>query len=145
MTLDEIIDEWKKDSVLDPTSLGTESLKIPVLHSKYMKIYYEERRRLKAGEFRSKDMYLAKHEYYTGKMSEEELKSRNWIPFDKILLKAESEMYIQSDQDIIQTNIKIVNQREKMSLLEEIVKNLNQRNFQIKNAIDYMKLTGGEL
>jgi hypothetical protein len=145
MTLDEIIEEWKNDSILDHTKLGAESLNIPVLHSKYMKIYYEERRRLKAFEFQNKDMYLAKHEYYTGKMSEEELKERGWEPFEKILLKTEAEMYMQSDKDIIQTNIKIVNQKEKMSLLEEIVKNLNQRNFQIKNAIDYMKLTGGEL
>jgi len=90
-------------------------------------------------------MYLAKHEYYAGKMSEEELKERGWEPFDKLLLKTETEMYMQSDKEIIQTNIKIVNQKEKMSLLEEIIKNLNQRNFQIKNAIDYMKLTGGEL
>lgn len=48
MTLDEIINEWKSDAVIDKTSLGTESLKIPVLHSKYMKIYYEERRKLKS-------------------------------------------------------------------------------------------------
>jgi hypothetical protein len=145
MTLDEIIDEWRNDCQLDSTALGAESLKIPVLHSKYMKIYYEERRRLKAIEFQIKDLQLAKHEYYTGKMSEEELRERGWEPFEKILLKSESEMYMQSDKDIIQTNIKTVNQKEKMSLLEEIIKNLNQRNFQIKNAIDYMKLTGGEL
>ena len=60
-------------------------------------------------------------------------------------MKAESEQYIQADKDIIQTNIKSVNQKEKMSILEEIIKNLNQRNFQIKNAIDYMKWTNGEM
>lgn len=145
MTLDDIINEWKLDSNIDSSKLGIESLQIPVLHSKYMKIYYEERRKLKAFEFQNKDLYLSKHEYYTGKMSEEELRERGWVPFEKILLKTEAEMYMQSDKDIIQTNIKIVNQKEKMSLLEEIIKNLNQRNFQIKNAIDYMKLTGGEL
>ena len=78
-------------------------------------------------------------------ISEEELNERGWEPFQKILLKAESEMYIQSDEDIISVNIKIVNQKEKMSLLEEVIKNLNQRNFQIKNAIDYLKFTGGEI
>lgn len=145
MTLDEIINEWKSDAVIDKTSLGTESLKIPVLHSKYMKIYYEERRKLKALEFQSKDLYLAKYEYYNGKMSEEELEKRGWEPFVKLLMKAESEQYIQADKDIIQTNIKSVNQKEKMSILEEIIKNLNQRNFQIKNAIDYMKWTNGEM
>ena len=145
MTLDDLMTEWQEDAQIDHTSLGMESLKIPKLHSKYLKYYYEERRRLKALEFQSKDLYLAKHEYYNGKMSEEELEERGWEPFQKILLKAESEMYVQSDQDIISVNIKIVNQKEKMSLLEEVIKNLNQRNFQIKNAIDYLKFTGGEI
>ena len=28
-------------------------------------------------------------------------------------------------------------------MIAEIIKNLNQRNFQIKNAIDYLKFTNG--
>ena len=39
MTIDEINDEWTKDSNIDRTELGEESLKIPQLHNKYLKIY----------------------------------------------------------------------------------------------------------
>jgi len=143
MTLDQIMKEWTKDSVIDPTELGEESIKIPQLHSKYLKIYYEERRKLKAIEFSGKELSLNKYEYYNGRMSQDELDKLEWAPFQKKLMKHEIEMHIESDQDIIKNNMKIVNQKEKMEFLEEVIKNLNQRNFQIRNAIEWKKFIQG--
>jgi hypothetical protein len=143
MKLEEISQEWIKDSKIDTTELDIESIKIPQLHSKYLKIYFEERRKLKALEFQSKQLFLNKYEYYHGRMSDEELKELNWEPFMKRLMKNEVDLYLESDKDIIQTNMRIVNQKEKLDMLEEILKNLNQRNFQIKNAIDWKKFTQG--
>lgn len=143
MTLDQIAEEWRKDSSIDSTELGVESLRIPELHSKFLKIYFDERRKLKGYEFQSKEMFLKKHEYYNGKMSEEELKEMQWEPFVKRLMKNEIDLYLESDKDIININMRIVGQREKMDFLEEVLKNINQRNFQIKNAIDWKKFTQG--
>lgn len=143
MTLDQIMEEWRVDAPVDSTELGVASLKIPELHSKYLKIYFDERRKLKAYEFQSKDLSLKKYEYYNGKMSQEELDELNWEPFMKRLMKNEIDMYLDSDKDIIQNNIRIVNQKEKLAFLEEVIKNLNQRNFQIKNAIEWKKFTNG--
>lgn len=143
MTLDQIMEEWRIDAPVDSTELGGASLKIPELHSKYLKIYFDERRKLKAYEFQSKDLSLKKYEYYNGKMSQEELDELNWEPFMKRLMKNEIDMYLDSDKDIIQNNIRIVNQKEKLAFLEEVIKNLNQRNFQIKNAIEWKKFTNG--
>ena len=143
MTLDQMMEEWRKDSSIDTTELGNESLKIPELHSKYLKIYFDERRKLKALEFQSKDLFLKKYEYYNGKMSQEELDELEWEPFVKRLMKNEVDLYLQSDKDIITGNIKVVNQQEKLNFLEEVLKNINQRNFQIKNAIEWKKFTNG--
>lgn len=143
MKLEEISQEWIKDAKIDTTELDIESIKIPQLHSKYLKIYFEERRRLKGLEFQSKEMYLNKYEYYNGRLSDEELKNLNWEPFMKRLMKNEVDLYLESDKDIIANNMRIVNQKEKLDMLEEILKNLNQRNFQIKNAIDWKKFTQG--
>lgn len=143
MTLDKLMEEWRKDSPVDSTELGLASLKIPELHSKYLKIYFEERRKLKALEFQSKDLSLKKYEYYNGRLSQEELDEMNWEPFMKRLMKNEIDMYLESDKDIISNNVRIVNQKEKLSFLEEVIKNLNQRNFQIKNAIEWRKFTQG--
>jgi hypothetical protein len=143
MKLEEISQEWVNDSKIDTTELDIESIKIPQLHSKYLKIYFEERRKLKALEFQSKELFLNKYEYYHGRLSDEELQQLNWEPFMKRLMKNEVDLYLESDKDIIQTNMRIVNQKEKLDMLEEILKNLNQRNFQIKNAIDWKKFTQG--
>ena len=143
MTLDQMMEEWRKDSSIDTTELGNESLRIPELHSKYLKIYFEERKKLKGFEFQSKDLFLKKYEYYHGKLSQEELDELNWEPFMKRLMKNEVDLYLQSDKDIITTNIKVVNQQEKLNFLEEVLKNINQRNFQIKNAIEWKRFTNG--
>ena len=143
MTLDQISDEWRKDAGIDSTELGAESLKIPQLHSKYMKIYFDERQRLRAYEFKSKATFLKKYEYYNGRMSREELEEAGWEPFVKKLMKNEIDMYVDSDADIVDVNMRIVAQKEKIDFLEEVLKNLNQRNYQIKNALDYMKFTNG--
>jgi len=143
MTLDEIAAEWAKDSKIDKTELGVESIRIPELHSKYLKIFFDERRRLKGYQFQSRETYLKKYEYYNGKMSEEEMKDLGWEPFMKRLMKGEVDYYLDADRDMIQEKAKIVNQEEKIDMVAEIIKNLNQRNFQIKNAIDYLKFTNG--
>jgi hypothetical protein len=143
MTLDQIMDAWREDSSVDSTELGIESLKIPELHSKYLKIYFDERRKLKALEFQSKELSLKKYEYYNGKMSQEELDELNWEPFMKRLMKNEVDMYLDSDKEIIQSNVRQTNQKEKIFFLEEVIKNINQRNFQISNAINWKKFTQG--
>jgi hypothetical protein len=58
-------------------------------------------------------------------------------------MKNEVDMYLDSDKDIIQNNVRIINQKEKLAFLEEVLKNVNQRNFQIKNAIEWKKFTQG--
>jgi hypothetical protein len=143
MTLDQMMEEWRLDATVDSTELGIASLKIPELHSKFLKIYFDERRKLKALEFQSKELSLKKYEYYNGKLSQEELDELNWEPFVKRLMKNEVDMYLDSDKDIIQNNVRIINQKEKLAFLEEVLKNVNQRNFQIKNAIEWKKFTQG--
>ena len=143
MKLDELSQEWIQDAKIDTTELGIASLKIPELHSKYLKIYFDERRKLKALEFQSKDLSLKKYEYYNGKLSQEELDELNWEPFAKRLMKNEVDMYLDSDKDIINNNVRIITQKEKLAFLEEVLKNVNQRNFQIKNAIEWKKFTQG--
>lgn len=143
MTLDQISEEWRKDAAIDSTELGTESLKIPQLHSKYMKIYFDERQKLKAYEFKSRDVFLKKYEYFNGRMSREELEETGWEPFVKKLMKNEIDMYLDSDKDIINIKMRIEAQKEKIDFLEEVLKNLNQRNYQIKNAIEWQRFTNG--
>ena len=48
MKLEAIQELWNRDREIDYTELGTESIRIPQIHDKYLKIYTDERIKLKA-------------------------------------------------------------------------------------------------
>lgn len=142
MKLEEIEALWEQDSKIDRTDLDTESLKIPSLHSKYYKIYLRERVQLKSEESDYKIFYKLKHEYYTGKLSQDELNQYNWEPF-QFVLKGDLQIYMDSDKDISERMLKLQVQKEKVEFLESIIKTLNGRGFLIKSAIDFIRFTSG--
>ena len=143
MKLDEIYAEWKKDSEIDMSALGDESLKIPKLHHKYFQVYSSEKLLLRKYEAELKQLKLAKYEFYTQGPSKESLE-RGWdMPAKGMILKQEMPMYLEGDKDIIDLSLKIGYQQEKVELLESIIKSLTNRGFQIKAAIDWHKFTMG--
>jgi hypothetical protein len=142
MKLEEIESLWEQDAKIDRTDLDNESLRIPTLHGKYYKIYLREKVQLKAEEQEYKTFYKLKHEYYTGKLSKEELDHCGWEPF-QFVLKNDLQVYIDADKDIAERLLKLQVQREKVDLLESIIKTLNGRGFLIKNAIDFIRFTSG--
>lgn len=138
-SLEDIQDEWEKNSKIDYSNLGTESIRIPVIHDKYLKIFIDERIRLKSMEFELSKLVRTKTNYYNGRMTEDELEERGWEQFQGRLLKNEISNYIETDDDYIKIKQNIVVQQEKINYLDSIIKQLNNRGFQIKNAIDWLK------
>ena len=57
--------------------------------------------------------------------------------------RSDLEMFIESDKDILELTEKISYQKEKIEYLESIIKTLNTRGFQIKNAIEWKRFTMG--
>ena len=144
MTLDEIRTELERDMVLDQAALDLESLKIPQLHSKYLNFLMDERLVQRKSEAEYSVLLRAKWEYYTGKMSQEELDSRGWQPFALKILRQDLDLYLDSDQDLIKLQQKTQYQKEKVALLEEVVKELNTRHWKIRNAIEWRRFTNGQ-
>ena len=143
MTLDDIMEEWKKDCNLDRTELGEESLKIPKLHHKYYQMFSRERLLLKKYESEMKRLKLDKYEFYTMGPSDES-RSKGWtIPARGMILKSDVSMYMEADPDIIETNLKISYQQEKTEVLESIIKSFVGRGFNIKAAIEFEKFKMG--
>lgn len=143
MKFEDIQALWDQDSKINPVDLATESLRIPELHNKYYKIYTQERLVLNKLELELKVVYKEKYEYYMGIMDEEDLKTNGWEPFALKVLKADLPIYLESDLDMVNATKKIILQKEKINFLESIIKNLNNRGFLIKNAIDWNKFTNG--
>jgi len=136
---------WSNDCKVDKSELDNEALRIPELHSKYYKLYIREKISLRSYEEDSKKLYKDKWEYYNGKLSQEELKEKGLEQFPLKILRQDIEVYIQADKDIIENNLKLAIQKEKVDFLENIIKNINSRGFYIKSAIDFLRWTQGTI
>lgn len=143
MKIEDIFELWEKDSQIDRTELGDESLKIPQLHHKYFKIYSKERLLLRKLEADMKQLKLVKYEFYTQGPTDES-HELGWIfpPAGKIL-KSEVSYYTEADQDIINLSLRIGMQQEKIDLLDSIIRTLNNRGYNIKSALDWEKFKVG--
>lgn len=143
MKLEDILSEWAKDSKIDNTELDKESLKIPSLHNKYLKMYTIENLKLKRMMHDFKDLERDKFEYYSGKMCQEDLTERGWSQFDHKLLKQDIPRYLESDRELITILLKIDYQREKVDTVKSILSNINGRSFNIGNAIKWQQFLNG--
>ena len=143
MNLEEIQNEWEKDSKIDRTELGEESIKIPALHSKYYQLYSRERLQLARLTETMKLLKKDKWDYYSGNLDMDELKDKGWEPFQLKVLKSDIQMYIDSDKDVIDSNLKVAYCKEKVDFLEAIIRTLNLRSYQINNAINWEKFKVG--
>ena len=145
MKLEEIQESWSSDSQIDDTELDNESLKIHELHHKYFRIFSDEKLKLVRMYSKQKELRRLKWLYYTGKLDQETLENLEWHVFDLDIKKNRSdlEMFIESDKDILELSEKISYQKEKIEYLESIIKSLNTRGFQIKNAIEWKRFTMG--
>ena len=143
MNIDEIMVLWETDTKIDKTELGDESLNIPKLHSKYYNILIRERLSLRKLESELKQLKLDKYEFLT-QGPNEETRDKGWrLPPKGMVLKSDIPMYLDADQDMIDLGLKIGLQQEKIDFLESIIKTIINRNFVIRNGIDWQKFTMG--
>ena len=143
MKLEEIQELWNRDREIDIAELAIESVRLPQLHDKYLKIYIDERIKLKSLEFELSKMVRLKNDYYSGRMAQEDLEKLGWEPFLGKILKGEMHSYLEADEDVFRIKTKIVMMEEKINYLDSIVKMINNRGFQIKSAIDWIKFKSG--
>ena len=141
MNLDQIQEMWQKDSVIDPDNLHDESLKIPQLHSKYYTVYNTiTLLREKAKEQYNKTR-LERYNFYTGK-AEPEVYAEEPFPY-KVREKDAIQRHLDADERLSKINLKIKYYDTTLKFLEEIIRNVSNRTYQIKNAIEWHKFQSG--
>lgn len=143
MHIEEIMDLWEADAKIDKTELGDETLKIPLLHSKYYNILIREKLLYRKYEAELKQLKVDKFEFFT-QGHNEFTKDKNWkLPAKGLVLKQDIPVYMDADKEIVELNLKIGLQLEKISLLESIIKVIMNRTFIIRDAIAWQKFTMG--
>ena len=142
MTLDELQAKAEKDLTIDDTELDLESLKTPQLHSQYLKTYSTYALMLKKAEGEYSKLHIKKWLFYTGKAEPQEYKDKN---FDLKVLRQDVDKFIDSDDEIIKQRQKVEYLKQICNYCEQTLKQINNRTFQIKNAIEWKKFTMGSM
>ena len=142
MNLSEIQDQVKRDLKINDLELDIESLRIPALHTKYLQLLTENSLKLKKANGELSVLKRNKWIYYTGKASEEVYKEKGDFPL-KLKTKDEERTFIEADEDIQKKKTEVEYYETVVDYLQEIVRQIGQRNFQIKNAIEWRKFEAG--
>lgn len=143
MNLENLKELITKDSQIDSTELGVESLKIPQIHSKYLNILADVKLLLTKQQNDLAILKLRKWKIYTGKASQEELEAWGEEPSDLTLLKSDVEQFVEADAKVIELKSKLAVSEVKLKMVEEFLRSLNNRNFNIKSAIEWQKMMNG--
>ena len=141
MNLEKIQEMWQKDSVIDPDNLHDESLKIPQLHSKYYTLYNTITLLREKARTQHTKIKLERYNYYTGK-APEEVYIKEPFPY-KVREKDAIQRHLEADEKLTNIDLKIRYYDTELKFLEEIIKNVSNRTFQIKNAIEWNKFQAG--
>ena len=141
MNLEKIQEMWEKDSFIDPDNLHDESLKIPQLHSKYYTVYNS----VTLLREKSRDQYskikLERYNFYTGKAPAEAYVEE---PFPyKVREKDAIQRHLDADDRLNKIDLKIRYYDATLKFLEEIIRNVSNRTYQIKNAIEWNRFQAG--
>ena len=139
--LDTIQKMWEQDSKIDIDNLHTESLNIPILHSKYFDLYNTINLLKKRAEQQKKKIRHERYEYFTGK-ADPEIYLENPFP-KKIRDKETLQGYLDSDENLSQVNLKIEYYETMLTYIDSILKMISNRTYQIKNSIDFLRFQSG--
>jgi hypothetical protein len=144
VNIDALMEEWSSDSKVDETEPGRELSKISSLHAKYLRILTHHNlvcKKLQNDYVRLKKI---KWEYYNGDLNNpEDLEAYNLQPIMKKILRQDIPIYLDSDNDLNNLLMKKVVHQEIVDFCGSVLKELNNRTFQMNNLIKWEMFTSG--
>jgi hypothetical protein len=141
--------QWQEDSQIDfqfkskqyTEDLAQLSLGIPYQHNKYLNYYNDFSTEKSALEFQYRIKVRDKREYYQGEADPEVYKEK---PFGQTIKTSEKmKVYLEADEDLINIEMKIEFINKALFYLDNVLKMVSNRSFQIKNAIEWEKFING--
>ena len=141
LSLEAIQEMWENDAKIDRDNLHEESLNIPSLHAKYFELYNTIFLLRKKAEQQRKNIRHARYEYFSGK-ADPEVYEKNPFP-KKIRDKDTMNKYLDADEKLSSSSLKIDYYDTMLVYLESILKVIQNRTYQVKNAIEFMRFNSG--
>lgn len=144
MKLQEIQAMWAEDCKVDQTNLGRAAARVPELHAKYLNMLTSVRLQFRKAEADYLRLRKLKFKYYRGELTKEELAELGWDQYlNNRPLKNEMDEVMTTDDDIIQITDKVEYIKTVLYQLEQILKSINSRTWDVKSAIEWYKFTNG--
>tara|TARA_Y100001951_G_scaffold102584_1_gene109524 strand:+ start:168 stop:599 length:432 start_codon:yes stop_codon:yes gene_type:complete len=142
MNINELTEMCSKDAKIDITDLDGFSISIPELANKYHQLAYLEKNLLRYLRSEYKIIRLSRWKYYSGKADPKEYEDE---PFDLKVLKNDMDMFLDGDVQVLTIKNKMEEQEEKIKLIEDTAKVIQNASFNISNTIKWKKFLAGDL
>ena len=142
--------EWTEDSHVDfqfknksyTADLAQLALDIPYQHNKYLNHSTDISQIKTSLEFEIRRLVRDKREYYGG---EADAKVYAEKPFGgRISTQDKMKVYVESDDDVINLEAKIKYLDQMLYWLDQVMKQISNRGFQVKSAIEWEKFINGQ-
>tara|TARA_X000000368_G_scaffold341881_1_gene280328 strand:- start:588 stop:1013 length:426 start_codon:yes stop_codon:yes gene_type:complete len=141
MNLETIQSMWSKDAQIDQDNLHDEAAKIPSLHAKYFDLYNNIKLLRERSITVDNKVRLERWNYYSGK-SDPEVYQAEPFPY-KVREKDAIKRYMDADEKVQQSTLKIKYYDVMLTYLEDIIKQVGNRSYQLKNIIDWHNFRSG--
>ena len=132
---------WSKDAQIDQDNLHDEAAKIPSLHAKYFDLYNNIKLLRERSLTVDNKVRLERWNYYSGK-SDPEVYQSEPFPY-KVREKDAIKRYMDADEKVQQSTLKIRYYDVMLTYLEDIIKQVGNRSYQLKNIIDWHNFRSG--
>jgi len=142
MDLEQLQDLADKKLKINDTELDLESLNTPVLHNEFLKHLTKFKLMLSRAETEHNILKRDKWEYYTGKADASVYALK---PFDLKILRTDIDKYLDADIDLQKSKQKVDYLSTTVDFLDKTIRQIANRGFTIKNAIDWRKFTSGAI
>ena len=142
MTLEELQDIVEKKLKINDTELDLEALKTPQLHNELLKHYNKFKLMKTKASAELATIKLHKWEYYTGKADPMVYQQK---PFNLKILKQDVDKYIEADEDYQKIKQKVDYLETIVDFLDRTIRQIQNRGFLIKDAIEWRKFTSGAI
>ena len=141
MKLEELQNEARNDlAIIDQERLDQESYKNQNIKPKWLEYRTKYDQLLIMSKASHQRMYREKWEYYGGKADAKVYAAK---PFDIKVLKTDLQMYINSDEEILTIQGKIAYYESIIKYVDGVIKSIDNRGWDIRNATDWKKFEAG--
>ena len=142
MNINELKEMCTKDTKIDITDLDGYSVSIPELANKYHQLAYLEKNLVRYLKSEYKIIRLSRWKYYSGKADPKEYEDE---PFDLKVLKNDMDLFLDGDVQVLTIKNKLEEQEEKIKLIEDTAKVIQNASFNISNTSKWKKFLAGDL